>query len=94
MVPGDLEGVPGSHFDTQGRPDAKKTENSGSLAALGPPFWSPFGTLFGTWSSQIAFLVDLLMVFFEARFFIDFRWPEGSEIDAFWRWSTWLKCSK
>ena len=72
-------GRPGSHFDTQGRPYAKKTENSGSLAALGPPFWSPFGTRFGTWSSQIAFLIVFSRVFFEARFFIDFRWHEGSK---------------
>ena len=76
-------GGPGSHFDPQGRPDAKKTENSGSLAALGPPFWTTFGTLFGTWSSQIAFFVVFLRLFFEVRFFIDFRWPEGSKIGAF-----------
>ena len=41
----------GGTWDPQGRPDAKKLKNSGSLAALGPPFWSPVGTLFGTWSS-------------------------------------------
>ena len=83
MVPGALEGGPGSHFDTQGRPDAKKTENSGSLAALGPPFWTPFGTLFGTLSCQFAFFIVVLKVCFEARFLIDFWWPEGSKIDAF-----------
>ena len=82
-VRGPLAGGPGSHFDTQGRPDAKKTENSGSLAVPGPPFWSPFGTLFGTLLSQFAFLVVFLKIFFETHFFIDFRWPEGSRINAF-----------
>ena len=69
MVPGALEGVPGSHFDTQGRPDAKKTENSSSLAALGPPFWSPFGTLFGTWSSHIAILAVFVEGIFQCLLF-------------------------
>ena len=80
---GGFGGRPGSHFDPQGRPDAKKTDNSGSLAALGPPFWSTFGTLFGTWSSHIAFFVVFLRACFEARFFIEFRWPDGSKIGAF-----------
>ena len=57
-------------------------------------FWSTFGTLFGTWGSQVAFFIVFLMYFFEARFFIDFGWPQGSQIDAFWGWPTWLKCGK
>ena len=76
-------GRPGSHFDSQGHPDAKKQKTVVRWPPLGLLFWSPFGTLFGTWSSQITFFCVFLRLCFQARFFIDFRWPEGSKNDAF-----------
>ena len=50
----------------------------------GVSFWSIVGTLLGTWGSQVAFFIVFVRYLFEARFVIDFGWPQGSKIDVFW----------
>ena len=100
-----LEGTFFAHFEVFGRSRATIISHWISDAILGDfyggcphervaPFWSTFGILFGTWASHVAFFIVFLRSVFEARFFIDFGWPQGSKIDAFGGWPTWLKCGK
>ena len=89
-----LLAVLGNYYHPLGpRCDFRSIFNDGRPKML-PPFCNTFGTLFGTWASHDAFFIVLLTYFFKALFFIDFGRPKGSKINAFWRWSTWLKCGK
>ena len=67
-------------------PRAAQTLKRQEPVVLWPPLGLLFGALLAHFSAHGRLRLNccrFLIVFFEARFFIDFRWPGSSEIDAF-----------
>ena len=83
MVPGALGGDLGAILT----PRAAQTLKRQKTVVRWPPLGLLFGALLAHFSAhgrlRLHFESLFLRLFFEARFFIDFRWPEGSEIYAF-----------
>ena len=99
-----LEGTFLAHFGVFGPPGNNNHPlgprcNLGSILSgcpreKGVLFWSTFAHFLANGRLMLHFSSFFLRYAFEARFFIDFGWPEGSKIDAFGGWRTWLKCGK